>query len=365
LRPESRAVLIPGDGIGPEVVNAARLVLDQTGVELEWEVHDLAPRATDSLRPGLPEELLLAIRKCGVALKGPVATVAGRLGVRSMNVALRRALDLYVQVRPCRSRPGVRSPFSGVDLVVIRDTTEDLYAGIEFEAQSPEAVALIESIERHGGMQISAESALGIKPVSERACRRLATFAFDYARRHGYQLVTVVHKATAMRYTDGLFLDVAREVAAGYNEVVCNDRQIDAVCADLVRRPREFGVLVTLNLYGDILSDLAAAVTGGLGLAPGANFGDNAAIFESAHGTAPRLAGQHRANPIAMILCGALMLRHMGDATAADLVEAAVDEVLERGEALTYDLQTPPSGEQPASTEAVAEAIASTVARRR
>ncbi len=359
-----RVVVIPGDGIGPDVVGAARLVLDRIGVGIEWEVHELGPGAQDATGSGLPDEMLRAIRECGVALKGPVSTRAGRSGRRSMNVALKRALDLDVQVRPCRSRPGVRSLFADLDLVVIRNTTEDLYAGIEFAAGSTDAAALIEVIEQRGGGHIAPESALSIKPVSEGACRRLATFAFDYARRNHYERVTVVHKATTMRCTDGLFLEVAREVAAGYDDVACDDRQVDALCAELVRRPHAFGVLMTLNLYGDILSDLAAALTGGIGLAPGANFGDHIAVFEAAHGTAPRHAGKHRADPIAMILSGALMLRHLGEVAAADTVEAAVDEVLERGEALTYDLLTATSEGEAQSTEAVAEAIARAAARR-
>lgn len=348
--------LIPGDGIGPEVIAATETVIDALGLSVVWERHALGAAATGS--DLLPSDAVDAVRRAGVALKGPVSTVAGRHGGRSLNVALRQALGIFAQVRPCRSRPGTRAASAGVDLVVIRDTTEDLYAGVEFAAGAPETEALIETMAGMG-REVAAGSAIGIKPVSEAACRRLMEFAIGYARRGGYQKVTIAHKATAMRATDGLFLEVAREVVAGETDVECDDRQVDALCADLVRRPEAFGVVATLNLYGDLLSDLAAAVTGGVGLAPGANYGDDVAVFEAVHGTAPRLAGAHRANPMAMVLTAALLLRHVGATTQADRIESAVDAVLDAGTTLTYDLVG--SGQQPASTEQVASALAAAI----
>ena len=348
--------LFPGDGIGPEVIAATETVIDAVGLSVVWERHALGATATGSDSP--PREVLDAVRRTGVALKGPVSTVAGRSGGRSLNVALRQALGIFAQVRPCRSRPGTLAASAGVDLAVIRDTTEDLYAGVEFPAGAPETEALIETMTALG-REVEAGSAIGIKPVSEAACRRLMEFAMGYARRGGYQKVTIAHKATAMRATDGLFLEVAREVAAAEGDLECDDRQIDSLCADLVRRPEAFGVVATLNMYGDLLSDLAAAVTGGVGLAPGANYGDNVAVFEAVHGTAPRLAGAHRANPMAMVLTAALLLRHVGATEQAGRLESAVDAVLDAGTTLTYDLV--PAGQQPASTEDVAEALATIV----
>jgi isocitrate dehydrogenase (NAD+) len=348
--------LIPGDGIGPEVIAATETVIDALGLPVVWERHALGAAATGS--DLLPSDAVDAVRRAGVALKGPVSTVAGRHGGRSLNVALRQALGIFAQVRPCRSRPGTRAASAGVDLAVIRDTTEDLYAGVEFAAGAPETEALIETMAGMG-REVAAGSAIGIKPVSEAACRRLMEFAIGYARRGGYERVTIAHKATAMRATDGLFLEVAREVAAGETDVDCDDRQVDALCADLVRRPEAFGVVATLNLYGDLLSDLAAAVTGGVGLAPGANYGDDVAVFEAVHGTAPRLAGAHRANPMAMVLTAALLLRHVGATTQAGRIESAVDAVLDAGTTLTYDLVG--SGQQPASTEQVASALAAAI----
>ena len=352
--------MIPGDGIGPDVVSAAQAVLEATGLSFEWDVHQIGSAALSATGSSLPDGVLRAMREAKVGLKGPVATAAGSSGERSPNVALRRALGLSVQVRPCRSRRGVQSPFEDVNLVVIRDTTEDLYSGIEFGAGAPQTEAMIEAI-RSLGHDVKSGSALGIKPVSETACRRLVSFALDYARRHGHERLTVVHKATAMRSTDGLFLEVAREMTSGLNDVQCDDRQIDAVCAELVRRPEAFGVLVTLNLYGDILSDLAAALVGGVGLAPGANYGGPLAVFEAAHGTAPRHADAHRANPMAMILSGALLLRHVGEVQAAERVEAGVDTVLGSGRTVSADVRDPASKWPAASTAAVAGAVANAV----
>ena len=356
--------LIPGDGTGPEVTEAARLVLDATGFELDWEIHQVGLAATDSTT-GLPEEVLQSIRSNGVALKGPVTTTKVRRGPKSVNVALRRALDLYAQVRPCRSRMGIRTPFEDVNIAVIRDTTEDLYGGVEFDAGDDDTASLIDVINRSGRGTIAAGSAIGVKPISEAASGRLMAFAIDYARTHGYPRVTVVHKASAMRATDGLFLEAARHVAEGVTDLQVDDMLVDSTCAALVRRPEEFGVLATLNLYGDILSDLTAALVGGVGIAPGANYGPDAAVFEAAHGSAPKYAGLGKVNPMAMILSGALLLRHLGATDAAAWVEGAVDDVVAGGRTLTYDLERTPPDLPPATTEAVAQAVADVVRARR
>ena len=316
-----RITLIPGDGIGPEVIGAARRVIDTSGVPLHWEVVHV--RAGDPL--DVPLE---SISASGVALKGPVSTP---IGEPSPNVALRRALDLYVQVRHARSLTASR----GVDVAVIRETTEDLYAGIEFEAGSPAAQDLIRSLGRD---DLDLNSALSLKPLSEPAARRAVAFALDWAQSNGRNKVTVVHKATTMPATDGLFLDVARDVARAFPDLEVDDLAVDTAAAKLVRRPEELDVLVTTNLYGDILADIAAAVVGGIGMMPGGNFGDRIAVFEAAHGSAPRHAGLNRANPIAAILCGALLLRYLGKERAAARVEAAVAAVVRKGRTVTYDL---------------------------
>ncbi len=352
----ARVTLIPGDGTGPELVEAARRVLDATGVNIEWDVRQ-ARGAPEGSSTGIPQDLLDSVRANKVALKGPLTTTKERRGPRSVNVGLRKALDLYVQVRPLRSRASVRTPFSGVDLAVIREATEDLYGGVNYDAGANDTEALIETVNRSGRGRVTPGSAVTLKPVSEAACRRLMAFAFQYARDHGHNRVTAVHKASAMRATDGLFLETARDVAGEFTDVEFDDMLVDATCAALVRRPEQFGVLATLNFYGDILSDLAAALVGGVGLAPGANYGPDAAIFEAAHGSAPRYAGQHRMNPMAMILSGALLLRRIGATDAGARVERAVDTVIAQGTTLTYDLERTPPELGPSSTEEVAEAV--------
>ena len=349
--------LIPGDGTGPELVEAARLVLEATGAQLEWDQHQVGSTAEGS-ETGLPDATLDSIRANRVALKGPVTTTKTRRGPRSVNVALRRALDLYAQVRPSRSRPGLRTPFSDVDVVVIRDTTEDLYGGVEFDAGADDTEWLIEVINKAGRGMVRSGSALGIKPVSEAATARVVGFALDYARANGYRRVTAVHKASAMRATDGLFLEVARQVAGMASGVEFDDMLVDSACATLVRRPQEFGVLVTMNLYGDILSDLTASLVGGIGLASGANYGSDTAVFEAAHGSAPKYAGAGKVNPMAMILSGGLLLRYLGLDEAARWVETAVDDVIAEGTTLTYDLERTPPELPPATTEEVARAVA-------
>ncbi|MGH9063268.1 MAG: isocitrate/isopropylmalate dehydrogenase family protein [Acidimicrobiales bacterium] len=352
-----QVTLVPGDGTGPELTRLACEVLSATGVEIAWDIQQVGTPAVEMSGTPLPDGVLDAILATGAALKGPVTTPAGPGGFPSVNVALRRRLDLFAQVRPCRSWPGVASPCGRLDLVVIRDTTEGLYAGAELAPGAPETVAMLDLLNAQGGA-LDPRSAVSVKPVSEQACRRIARFAFDYARSHGYERVTAVHKASVMRRTDGLFLEVARDVAGEHPALVFDDCLVDAACAQLVRRPEGLQVLVTLNLYGDILSDLAAALAGGVGLAPGANVGPRVAVFEAAHGSAPKLAGRRRANPVGLILSGALLLRHLGEQEAAARVESAVASVLAQGRTLTYDLRRSPGAPVASSDEVAAAVIA-------
>lgn len=342
-------VLIPGDGTGPELTAAARRVVDASGAAISWDVRHVGAQAFEGEGSALPESVLEAIRKCGVALKGPVATPP-QAAFRSVNIELRRALDLYAQVRPCKRFPGAPTHVEALDVLVIRETTEDLYSGVEYAAGAPETRELIGWFATHGHPSMRPESGISIKPISEWCTRRIFRFAFDYARSHGRRRVTAVHKAAVMKHTDGLFLAVAREVARDYPDIAFDDLAVDTVALQFVRRPEQIDVLVAPNLYGDILSDLAAGLAGGIGLAPGANFGEHTAVFEAAHGTAPAHAGKDKANPIALILSGALLLRHVGEEAAADRVETAVAELIEAGDQLTYDLRGSESGRPPART---------------
>ncbi len=312
-----RVTLIPGDGVGPEVIEAARRVIDASGAKIEWEV----ALAGESLIPlhgtPLPPETLASIQKNGVALKGPITTPVGG-GMRSVNVALRQELDLYANVRPARNLPGVPSRYQNVDLIVVRENTEDLYAGVEH--------------------RVGKEAAESIKIITRRGSERIARFAFELARKWGRQKVTAVHKANIMKLTDGLFLECAREAAALYPDIIYEEMIVDAMCLKLVQSPENYDVLLAPNLYGDIISDLCAGLVGGLGVAPGANIGDEAAVFEPVHGSAPKHAGKNRVNPLAAILSGVMMLRHLGEGEAAGRVESAVLAVLEEKKHLTYDL---------------------------
>jgi isocitrate dehydrogenase (NAD+) len=352
-----RVVLIPGDGTGPELTEATRRVLEATGVELELDVREAGADVMEKHGGNpLPPDVLDAIRETGVALKGPITTPIGG-GFRSVNVALRKELDMYAQVRPIKSYPGVRSRFEDVDLIIVRENTEDLYAGIEYEQGTPEAGELIEWIEAHGGRLRHNDAGISIKPISVTGTRRIFEFAFDYARRNGRRKVTAVHKANIMKFTDGLWLQVAREVAAENVDVEFDDRIVDNMCMQLVQRPEEYDVLVLPNLYGDVLSDLAAGMIGGLGVAPGANYGETVAVFEPTHGSAPKYAGQNKVNPIAQMLSGVLMLRHLDERSAADRLEQAIAAVIAEGESVTYDMK--PSRDDPTAvgTSEVADAI--------
>jgi isocitrate dehydrogenase (NAD+) len=352
-----RVTLIPGDGIGPELTEATRRVLEASGAEFDWDVQYAGTDVMDQNEGNpLPDHVLDAIRETGVALKGPITTPVGS-GFRSVNVGLRKALDLYGQVRPCKSYEGVRSRFDDVDLVLIRENTEDLYAGIEYEQGGGEAEELIAWIEKHGGKLRHRDAGISIKPLSVTGTRRIIQFAFDYARRTGRRKVTAVHKANIMKFTDGLYLRVAQEVAAENSDIDFDDRIVDNMCMQLVQRPEEYDVLVCPNLYGDIVSDLAAGMIGGLGMAPGGNFGEEAAIFEPTHGSAPKYAGQNKANPMAQMLSGVMMLRHLDEHEAADRVEGAIAEVIREGKSVTYDMKPTRDDPTAVGTSEVADAI--------
>ncbi len=330
--------LVPGDGVGPEVIEAARQALEATGVKFQWEVINAGETALEKEGHLLPERLLTSIRQNRVALKGPTTTPVGT-GFRSVNVALRQTLNLYACLRPCRSYPGIFSHYKDVDIIVVRENMEDLYAGIEFARGTPETGKLISFIEKNTADKVPRDAGISIKLISETGTRRIARFAFEYARANGRRRVSIIHKANIMKFSDGLFLDVAREVAGAYPDIESDDIIIDNLCAQLVQRPQEFDVLLLPNLYGDIVSDLCAGLVGGLGIAPGANIGDGLAVFEPTHGSAPKYAGLNKVNPLAAILSGVMMLRYINEKTAADRLEAAVAAVVAEGKSVTYDLK--------------------------
>lgn len=352
-----KITLIPGDGIGPEVTEAARRCIEATGVKVEWEEVLAGQPAQEKFGTILPEQVLNSIKKNKVALKGPIVTPIGE-GFRSVNVAIRQALDLYACVRPAKSYPGIITPYKGIDIVVVRENTEDLYAGIEFEAGLKDTISLIKKIEKYSNKRIPDDSGISIKPISRSASERIVSFAFEYALKFNRKKVTAVHKANIMKFTDGLFLKVAREVAGRYaGKLDFQEAIVDNLSMQLVKVPQNFDVLVLPNLYGDIISDLCAGLVGGLGVAPGANIGDNTAVFEPVHGAAPKYAGLNKTNPTAEILSAVLMLRHIKENAAAQNLENAVKEVLAEGKFVTYDLK--PHRDDPTSvtTKEMADAI--------
>ena len=333
-----RVTLIPGDGVGPELAEATQLCLEATGVKFDWDVQTAGMDVMASEGTPLPERVLESIRKNKVAIKAPLTTPIGT-GFRSVNVALRKELDLYACLRPCKSYEGVRSRYKNIDLVIVRENTEDLYAGIEFQKGTSEVLELIANIERLSKRKIRSDSGVSIKPISVMGSERIVRFAFDYARQYKRKKVTAVHKANIMKFSDGLFLEVAREVAKKYPDIQFEDRIVDNMCMQLVQKPELYDVLVLPNLYGDILSDLCAGLVGGLGVAPGANIGTNGALFEATHGSAPKYKGLNKVNPVAMILSGALMLRHLGETQAADRLEIAVTDEIRGGKERPYELK--------------------------
>jgi len=349
-----KVTFIPGDGIGPEVAEATRRVLEATGVKFQWDTVIIGSQAQDKFGTPLPDQALQSIKKNKVAIKGPVTTPIAT-GFRSVNVALRQALDLYACLRPYKVYPGINTPFQDVDIVVVRENTEDLYAGIEFARGDSETKQLLEFVFDATGKGIKKDSAVSLKVISQTASRRIVKFAFEYARQNGRKKVTAVHKANILKFSDGLFLDTAREVAKEYNDIEFGDMLVDATCMELVRKPRMFDVLVLPNLYGDIISDLCAGLVGGMGVAPGANIGDEAAIFEPTHGSAPKYAGQNKANPVATMLSGVMMLRYLGEKDSADKLESAIAEVIAEGKNVTYDLKLDPA--TAVGTSQVADAV--------
>jgi isocitrate dehydrogenase (NAD+) len=350
-----KVTLIPGDGVGPEVTEAARRVLEATGVGFVWDVEVVGETAQSRFGTPLPDAILKSIKKNKVALKGPVTTPIGS-GFRSVNVALRKKLDLYACIRPCKTYAGVPTPFREVDIVVVRENTEDLYAGIEFAQGTAEADKLINFISSNTGIEVAKDSGFSIKAISESGSRRIVQFAFEYARAHNRKKVTAGHKANILKYSDGIFLNTAREIAGKYSDIEFDDMVIDALCMRLAKNPQSFDVLVLPNLYGDIVSDLCAGLIGGLGIAPGANFGDEIAIFEPTHGSAPKYAGKDKVNPIAMMLTGVMMLRHLGEGESADKLENAIASVIAERKTVTYDLISG-SSQYPAGTSQVTSAV--------
>jgi isocitrate dehydrogenase (NAD+) len=352
-----RVTLIPGDGVGPELSEATRRVLEGTGVGFEWDVQEAGVDVMERYGTPLPEHVLDSIRANRVAIKGPITTPVGG-GFRSVNVALRRELDLYACLRPSKTYAGVRTRYQDVDVVIVRENTEDLYAGIEFEQGLPETLKLIAFVSDLAGKQIREDSGVSIKPISVSGSKRIVRFAFDYARANGRRKVTAVHKANIMKFSDGLFLAAAREVAEQeYPDIAFEDRIVDNLCMQLVQRPEEYDVLVLPNLYGDIVSDLCAGLIGGLGVAPGANLGDQAAVFEATHGSAPKYRGQNKVNPMAMMFSGVLMLRHLGEDDAARRLEDALAEVIEEGRSVTYDMKATRDDPTAVGTSQVADAV--------
>jgi len=347
--------LIPGDGIGPELTEATRRVLEATGINFHWDIVHAGTDAMVEYGTPLPSNVLVSIRKNKVALKGPITTPVGS-GFRSVNVALRKELGLYCCLRPCKSYNGTPTLYKDIDLTIVRENMEDLYAGIEYEKDSPNAQKLISFLEGLGA-GIRHDSGISIKPISEYGSQRIVKFAFEYARSNKRKKVTAVHKANIMKFSDGLFLATAREVAKSYPEIDFEDRIVDNMSMQLVKKPQQFDVIVCPNLYGDILSDLCAGLVGGLGVAPGANIGDGIALFEPTHGSAPKYKGMNKANPMAMMLSGVMMLRYINEHNAADRLETAIASVIADGSSITYDLK--PENEQGSAvgTSHVATAI--------
>jgi isocitrate dehydrogenase (NAD+) len=348
-----RVTLIPGDGVGTELSAAARRVLEASGATIDWEVQEAGLAVMDEEGTPLPARVLESIRRNKVALKGPLTTPRGG-GMRSVNVALRKELDLYACLRPCKHYAGVRTRFENVDLVMVRENTEDLYAGVEFAEGSAEAKQIIAL----SAGRIREDAAISVKPISAFASARIVDFAFRYALENGRRKVTAVAKDNIMKATDGLFFRTAREVAKRYQgRVEYDEWLVDAMCMQLVQKPELYDVLVMPNLYGDILSDLCAGLVGGLGVAPGANMGEEIALFEAIHGSAPKYAGLNKVNPTALILSGVLMLRHLGEKEAADRVERAVAAVIAEGKSVTYDLKPTRDDPTAVGTSEMANAI--------
>ncbi|MDO8281532.1 MAG: isocitrate/isopropylmalate dehydrogenase family protein [Thermodesulfovibrionia bacterium] len=351
-----KITLIPGDGVGPEIAEATVRVLEATGISFEWEVQNAGGEVYEKEGNPLPDRVIESIKKNKIALKGPITTPVGT-GFRSVNVSLRQTLDLYSCVRPCKSYVGARTRYDDIDFVIVRENTEDLYAGIEYEKGSEGAKATIELANKLSGKKIREDSGISIKPISVFGTERIVRYAFEYARKNKRRKVTAVHKANIMKFSDGLFLEVAREVAAKYPDIEFEDKIIDNMCMQLVQKPELYDVLVLPNLYGDIVSDLGAGLIGGLGLAPGANIGDGYAVFEATHGSAPKYKGLNKANPMAVMLSGVMMLRHLGEREAAERLDNAIASIIKEGRHVTYDMKPSPDDPTAATTSGVADAV--------
>ncbi len=348
--------LIPGDGTGPEITEATRRVLEATGIPFRWHLQEAGLSVFEHEGVILPERVIESLRATKVGLKGPITTPIGR-GFRSANVTLRKTLDLYANVRPAKSYAGLRSRYHDIDLIIVRENTEDLYAGIEFQRGSAAMDELVDWIDAHCDTHLSKDAGISVKYISVAASRRIVKFAFEYAVANRRRKVTAVHKANIMRYSDGLFLSVAQEVAHEYPQIQFEDRIVDNMCMQLVQKPEHYDVLVLPNLYGDILSDLSAGLIGGLGVAPGANIGMDYAVFEPVHGSAPKYAGQNKVNPMAMMFSGVLMLRYLHEFEVADRLDAALAATIAEGKNVTYDLKSSPDDKSAVGTSQVADAV--------
>ena len=351
--------LIPGDGIGTEIARVAKLCIAALGIDIDWDVQPAGASAIEKENTPLPDRVLDSIVKNKVALKGPIETPIGR-GFRSVNVQLRKALDLYACLRPCKYRQGVRSRIvnpAAIDLVIVRENTEDLYSGIEFMESCGSDNPLRAFIRERSGIDIACDTGISIKPISLRASERIATFAFEYAKKYGRKKVTAIHKANIMKYSDGMFMRAAEGVSWKYPEIFYEQKLIDNMCMQLVQFPENYDVLLLPNLYGDIISDLAAGIIGGLGVAPGANMGQDCAVFEPTHGSAPDIAGKDKANPAGILFSTVMMLYHIGESDAAKHLEAAVETVILKNKFVTADLKLNHDPYPPVGTRAMGQAI--------
>lgn len=351
-----RVTLIPGDGTGPEIMAATRRAIEATGIAIDWDVQQAGACVIEREGTPLPPRVLDSIKQNRVALKGPITTPVGR-GFRGVNVALRKELDLYANVRPCKTYRGVRTRYDNVDLVVVRESTEDLYVGLELGHDDPRMLALLSELESLGAKPLPPASNVSLKAISVEGSRRIVTFALEYARANRRRKVTIVHKANILKLTDGLFLRVGQDLARAYADIEVNDVIVDNMCMQLVQKPELYDVLVMPNLYGDILSDLCAGLVGGLGVVPGANCGALGAIFEPIHGSAPKYAGQNKVNPTAAMLSSVMMLRHLGEREAADRLERAIARVIAEGKRVTYDLKPRPNDPSAVGTSQFADAV--------
>jgi isocitrate dehydrogenase (NAD+) len=356
--------LIPGDGIGPEITSAMVKVVEATGIDIKWDIVNAGAEVYEKEGTVLPESVINSLKKNRVGIKGPITTPVG-VGFRSVNVAMRKLFNLYACVRPCKSYLGVKSRYSDIDLVIIRENTEDLYSGIEFEKGKVETEELISFIKEKKDLEIRSDSGISIKPISVSASEDIIRFAFEYARKNKRKKVTGVHKANIMKYSDGLFLEVFKKIASEYDDIESEDRIIDNMCMQLVQKPELYDVIVLPNLYGDIISDLAAGLVGGLGVAPGGNIGKDIALFEPTHGSAPKYKGQNKVDPTAIMLSAVLMLKYIGEEEHADLLENAIAENIREGKYVTYDLKPDRNDPTAVGTDEFANAIAEKIKKAR